>query len=149
MWYKHWPETIYVGQWPMFHGPVIVEDWWTKCHNWNIGSMWCKDLPHKIYVGQWSTFHGPVILSYILKTFCWRNVVLKILIQFDQPIFCGSVILPYIVNTICWTSLIFLEIGWVWYGPLTCISWVSNFESFYLFLPIVVCWSLIWIYLWM
>ena len=35
------------------------------------------------------------------------------------------------------------DIGSVWYGPLTCISWFMNFESFTYFLPIVVCWSLI------
>ena len=52
-----------------------------KCRNWNIGSMWCKDLPYKMYVDQWPIFHGPVILSYILKTFWWRNVALKTLIQ--------------------------------------------------------------------
>ena len=34
-----------------------------------------------MYVGQWTTFHGPVILTYILNTFWWRNVELKILIQ--------------------------------------------------------------------
>ena len=58
---------------------LYLEDYlMDKCHNWNIGSMWCKDLPHKMYVGQWPTFHGPVILSYILKTFWWRNAILKI-----------------------------------------------------------------------
>ena len=35
MWHKHWTETIYVGQWPIFHGPVILlyilkTFWWTK-----------------------------------------------------------------------------------------------------------------------
>ena len=54
-----------------------------KCHNWNIGSVWCKDLPNKMNVGQWHTFHGPVILSYILM-FWWRNVVLKILCDFES-----------------------------------------------------------------
>ena len=24
VWYKHWPETMYVGKWPTFHGPVIL-----------------------------------------------------------------------------------------------------------------------------
>ena len=63
---------------------LYLEDYlMDRCHNWNIGSMWCKDVPHKmyIYVVQWPTFHDPVILSYILKTFWWRNVVLKILIH--------------------------------------------------------------------
>ena len=61
----------YAGQWPIFHGPVILpytlEDYlMDKCHNWNIGFMWCKDLPDKMYVGQWPTFHGPVIWSWRL-----------------------------------------------------------------------------------
>ena len=71
---------------------MYLEDYlMDKYHNWDIGPMWCKDLPHKMYVGQWPTFHGPLILSYILKTFWWRNVVLKILIQciikFDLQIY--------------------------------------------------------------
>ena len=24
MWHKHWPETVYVGQWPIFHGPLSL-----------------------------------------------------------------------------------------------------------------------------
>ena len=23
VWHKHWPEFMYIGQWPIFHGPVI------------------------------------------------------------------------------------------------------------------------------
>ena len=85
---KHWTETIYVGQWPIFHGPVILPYiirtlWWT---NVIIGSMWCKDLPHKMYVSQQPTFHGPVILSFILKNIWWINVVLEILIWCDTNI---------------------------------------------------------------
>ena len=69
-------EYIYVGQSWTSDFSLCLEDFlMDKCHNWNIGSMWCKDLPHKMYVGQWPTFHGPVILSYVLKTFWWRNVV--------------------------------------------------------------------------
>ena len=35
MWHKHWIETIYVGQWPIFRGPVILPYilktiWWTN-----------------------------------------------------------------------------------------------------------------------
>ena len=70
---------------------LYLEDYlMDKCYNWNIGSMWCKDLPHKMCVGHWPTFHGPVILSYI-KTFWWKNILLKILIQcnikFDLQIY--------------------------------------------------------------
>ena len=55
----------------------------------DIGSVWHKHWPETMYVGQWPLFHGPVILHYICKTI-WR------------------------------------------------------FWIIYLFLPIVVCWSLIW-----
>ena len=69
VWHKCWLKMVYVGQWPIFHGPVILPYilktiWWTKCHNLDIGSIWCKDLPHKMYMGQWPTLHEPVILSY-------------------------------------------------------------------------------------
>ena len=47
MWHIHWPWTTYVGQWPIFHGPVILLYMMDKCHNWDIGSMWCKNLPNK------------------------------------------------------------------------------------------------------
>ena len=35
VWHKHWTETIYVGQWPVFYGPVILPYilktfWWTN-----------------------------------------------------------------------------------------------------------------------
>ena len=57
---------------------LYLEGYLMDKRNWNIGSMWRKYLPHTTCVGQWPTFHCPVILSYILKTFWWRNVVLKI-----------------------------------------------------------------------
>ena len=112
-----------------------------KCHNWNIGSMWCKDLPHKMYVGQWPTFHSPVILSYILKTFgegmlywrYWFSATLSLTYKY----ICRSVI--YILWYSDSASYIqyylrnkphSLDIGSVWCGSLTCISWFRNFESF-------------------
>ena len=67
--------------------------------------MWCKDLPHKMYVGQWPTFHGPMILSYFLKTFWWRNLVLQILIRcninFDLHIYTYIYIYIYIYICVC------------------------------------------------
>ena len=65
MWHKHWTETIYVGQWPVFHGPVILPYiletiWWTNiiigildpcdtkiCH---IKCLWVSDLHFMV---QW------------------------------------------------------------------------------------------------
>ena len=77
---------------------LYLEDYlMDKCHKWNIRSVWCKDLPHKMYVGPWPTCHGPVILSYILKTFWWRNVVLKILCDMCHwPVFHGVAILNHL-----------------------------------------------------
>ena len=99
-----------------------------RCHNCNIGSVWCKDFPHKMYVRQWSTFYGPLIPTYVLKTFWWKNVVLKILIQCDIKFD-----LKYICRTVTYIScysdsaLYFqyylmnkpqtLDNGSVWYGP--------------------------------
>ena len=72
-----WLQTLANFPWLRF-----LSFWWTNVIT-GIGSMWCSDLPHNMYMGQLPTLHGPVILSYILRTFWWRNVVLKILIQCD------------------------------------------------------------------
>ena len=32
-------------------------------------------------------FHGPVILSYILKTVCWTNAIIGILVPCDAKIY--------------------------------------------------------------
>ena len=85
MWHKHWTETIYVGQWPIFHGPVILpyvlEDY--LMDNVIIGILDpCDAKIYHIKCMRVSDLHFMVQwLSYILKTFWWRNVVLKILIQ--------------------------------------------------------------------
>ena len=74
---------------------LYLEDYFMdKCNNWDISSMWCKDLPHKIYVGQLLTFHGPVILSYVLKTFWWRNLYIA-------PVFQDLAILNYFPISAC------------------------------------------------
>ena len=114
----------------------------------HIKCMWVSDLH---FVAQW--------FWHILKTFWWRNVGLKLLIQCDikfdlqniyvgeWPIFCGTVILPYIFNTIFWTSLILWILVLIWAIDLYfMIKW---FWIIYLFLLTVVCWGLIWKYLWM
>ena len=113
MWYKHWTEIIYVGQGPIFHGPLYLEDYlMDKCLNWNTESMWCKDLPDKMHVGQWPTFHGPVILSSILKTIWWINVVLEILIQCNTNIDLKHYITCRPVTYISW-SIDFAIYNWI------------------------------------
>ena len=85
-----------------------------------------------MYVDQWPTFCDPVIQIYIWKTFSWRNVGLKILIQcdikFDLQIYMLVSDLYFVVQWYCLLlSIRFDEQAsffgyWFWYGPLTCIS---------------------------
>ena len=56
-----------------------------------------------------SPFYGPAILLHILKTICWRNVVLGIIEQYDSKI--------NLVNYICWS--------------VTCISWSIDFALYH------------------
>ena len=167
VWCKHWPETIYVGHWPIFQGPVILPYilktiWWTNVITgildpcdakiYHIKCMWVSDLQFMV---QW--------FGHILKTSWWRNVGMLywrywygVTLSLTNKYICRSVtyILWYSDSALYIQYYLMnkphsLDIGSVWYGPLTCISWSSNFESFtvYLFLPIVVCWRLIWKYL--
>ena len=114
---QHWPETIYLGQWPIFHGPVILPYvlktiWWTNVIIGILDPCDVKIFHIKCRCVNDLHFKGLWLPSYILKTFWYRNVVLKILIKFvlvqmyigQWPIFCDTVILPYIFNTILKTK---------------------------------------------
>ena len=164
MWHKHWTETIYVGQWPIFQGPVILPYilktiWWTNviigildpydAKIYQIKCMWVRDLH---FVVQWfwllslRRFDGGM-----LDWRYWFNVTLSLTCKYiyigQWHIFCGTVILPYIFNTIWWAVLILWILVLIWAIDLYfMIKW---FWIIYLFLPIVVCWTLIWKYLWM
>ena len=91
--------SVYVGQWPTFHGPVILPYilktiWWTNviteildpCDA-KINHIKCVWVSDQHFVVQW--------FWHILKTFWWRNVGLKIIIQcdikFDLQYICRSV----------------------------------------------------------
>ena len=64
VWHKHWSKTIYVGQWPIFHGlvilPYISTIWWTNviigildpcdAKIYHIKCMWVSDLHFMV---QW------------------------------------------------------------------------------------------------
>ena len=69
MWHKDWPHQVYVGQWPIFYGPVI--------------------LPFIIVIEKLflyirnGTGQG---YSWPLKTIWWINVVLGIMAQCDTKI---------------------------------------------------------------
>ena len=165
MWHKHWTETIYVGQWPIFHGPVILSYivktiWWTNviigildpCDAKinHIKCMWVSDLHFVVqwfWLISWRRFDGGM-----LGWRFWFSVTLSLTYNYigytgQLPIFCGTEILPYIFNTIWLTRLILWLLVLIWAIDLYfMIKW---FWIIYLFLPIVVCWSFIWKYLWM
>ena len=148
-WHKCWPEFMYVGQWPIFHGPVILPhilktSWWAiviigilvpcDAKICLIKCKWVSDLHFKV---QW--------FCHILKTIWWMSVVLEVLIQCDTntdliyvgqcPIFHGLVILPSVLKTIWWTNIIIAildvcdakiyHIKCMWVSDY--ISWSSNF----------------------
>ena len=147
VWQEHWPEAIYVGQWPMFHSPVILSCilktfWWTHviigildpydAKNYLIKCMWVSDLHFMVQwfcLICWRPYNGGI--------FYWRywfsaTLTLTYRYMFSQwPIFCG-----YYSDSALYLEYYFmknphsLDIGSVWYGPLTCISWFSNAELF-------------------
>ena len=135
--------------------PYILKTvWWTNviigildscdANIYHIKCMWVSDLNFMVQwfcLISWRHFGGGMlywrywfsaILSLTYKYIC-RSVA-YILWYSDSALY----IQYYLMN-----KPHSLNIGSVWYGPLTCISWFSNFESFIYFLPIVVCWSLI------
>ena len=165
VWCKHWPETICVDQWPIFHGPVILPYtlktiWWTNviigildpwdAKIYHTKCMWVSDLYFMVqwfWLISWRFFGEEILycrywfsatLSLTYKYIC-RSVT-YILWYSDS----ASYIQYFLMN-----KPHSLDIGSVRYGPLTCISWFSIFEIIYLFLPIAVCWGLTWKYLWM
>ena len=132
MWCKDLPDKMYVGQWPLFHGPVILPCisktiWWTNvivgildpCDAKinDIKHMWVSDLHFMV---QW--------FWHILKPFWWRNVGLKILIQcaikFDLQIYMKVSDLYFVVQWFCLIfSILFDEQAsffgyWFWCGLL-------------------------------
>ena len=156
---------IYVGQWSIFHGPVILPYilktiWRTNviigildpCNAkmYQIKCMWFNDLHFMVkwlWLISWKLFGGGMLywrywfsatLSLTYKCIC--KSVTYISWYSDSALY----IQYYLMN-----KPHTLDIGSVWYGPLTCIAWFSNFESLTNFLQIVVCWNLIWKDLWM
>ena len=155
---------MYVAQWSIFHGPVILPYtlktiWWTNviigkldqsdAKMYHIKSMWFSDLHFMVQwfcFISWRLFSGGILyLRYwfsatlILTYKCICRSVTYISCYSDSALY----IQYYLMN-----KPLSLDIGSVGYGPLTYNSWFSNFESFTYFLPIVVCWSLIWKLVW-
>ena len=81
---------IYVGQWPIFHGTMILPYicktiWWMKIIL-DIMDQCDTKIDHIKYIGQWPTSHGPVILPYILKTIWLMKVILWLMDQCDTKV---------------------------------------------------------------
>ena len=152
VWYKDLPNKIYVGQWPIFHGPVILPYicktiWWMKIIL-DLMDQCDTKIDHIKYTGQWPTFHGPVILLYnYLENYLmdeghtldnesvWhKDWPHKIFIG-HWPIFYGPVILLNILRLFDggilylgqWISLTQRLASLNKCGSVTYISWSSNF----------------------
>ena len=104
MWCKDLPNEMYVGQWPTFHGPVILFCFFS----WRLLLDEC--------------FTGLIVLVWYKL---WSNILCRC--PGLWPIFHGTVNLPYILNTIRWASLILLAL-WNIYGSLAYTSWFIGFD---------------------
>ena len=120
--HKHWPEFMYVGQWPIFHGPVILlyilkTIWWTIVLNgilvpcdakvYLIKSMLVSDIHFMVQWFcriSWRLFDG-------LKLYrrYWFSVTQTLNWKYICRSFHCPVILSYILKTIWWIIVI-LEI---------------------------------------
>ena len=134
--------------WPTFRGPVILPCILTYI-SWSSDFALYLDLHFVVqwfWLISWRCFDGgmldwrfwfSVTLSLTYKYICWS--VTFILWYSDCALY---------FNTIWWTSLILWLLVLIWAIDLYyLINW---FRIIYLFLPIIVmCWSLMWKYLWM
>ena len=148
VWQENWSEAIYVGQWPIFRGPVILycileTIWWT---NVIIGIL--NPCDAEIYLIKCMWVSGPRFMVQLFCLISWR--------LFDGWMFYWrywfsatlTLTYKYIFRSLTYmwrySDLEYylknnphsLDIGSVWYGPLTCISWCSDLIIFQ-FLPIV------------
>ena len=122
VWHRNWPHYIHVGQWPIFHGPVILSYilktiWWINVRLGIIVHFDSKD--YEIYVGQWLyiSWSSDFVLyfeDYFMDEYhfwdnwsVWHKDRHKIYVgQWHTP-----VILPCILKTICWINFVLGLIG--------------------------------------
>ena len=121
VWHKHLPEFMYIGQWPIFHGSVVLPYilktiWWTNAiigilvpcdaKIYLIKYMWVSDLHFMVqWFGliSWRLFDG---LMLYWRYSVWHKYWTETIYVGQWPIFHGPVILPYILKTIWWTKII-------------------------------------------
>ena len=112
VWHKHWTETIYVGQWPIFHGPVILPNilktiWWT---NVIIGILDPCDA--KIYQIKYMCVSD---LHFMVQRFCLISWIL-----FDGLMLYWRYWFS-VTQTLNWNYIC---------RPVTYISWSSDFALY-------------------
>ena len=122
VWHKHWPEFMYIGQWPIFHGLVILPYilktiWWTNAI-----------LGYRFYVMQrfislnvcgsvthisWSSDFVSYLEDYLMAKCSngdtgsvWHKHWTETIYVGQWPTFHGTMILPYILKTIWGTNIV-------------------------------------------
>ena len=93
--------------------------------------MWNKDWPEFMYIGQWPIFHGPVTLPYILKTICWTNAIIGILVPCDAKTYLIKYMwasdLHFMVQWFCiisWRVYEGLMLYWrYWFSVTQTLNW--------------------------
>ena len=122
VWHKHWPEFMYVGQFRIFHGPVILSSilktiWWTlvitgilvpcDAKIYIIKYMWVSDIHFMVKwfcLLSWRLFDGLILYwrywFSVTQTLTWIYIC-RPLTKFHDP-----VSLAYILKTIWWTNVI-------------------------------------------
>ena len=122
MWHKHWTETIYVDQWPIFHGPVILP-YILKTIRWTnviiglldpcdakiyqIKCIWVSDLHFMVWwfcLTSWRLLDR--LMLYWRYWFMWHKHLVETIYVDQWLTFHGPVILPYILKTIWWADVI-------------------------------------------
>ena len=143
MCHKHQTEIIYVGQWPVFHDSVILPCisktiWWTNvivgildpCDA-KINHIKCMCVSDLHFVFQWFWLLSWRRFEGMLGWRYWLSVTLSLIYKY----ICRSLtyILWYSDSALHFQFYLMnkphsLDISFD--GPLTCISWLSDFESF-------------------
>ena len=102
-----------------------------KYYTWDVGSVWHKHWSELMYTGQWHIFHGPVILPFILKTICWTNAKIGILVPSEAKIFLNKCMwasnLHFMVQWFClisWRLFDGLMLYWrYWFSVTQTLNW--------------------------
>ena len=125
LWHRHWPLLVYVGQWPIFYGPVILLHilktiWWRNfvfgiMDKWDakidlVKYMWVSDIHFMVHWFCLISCHRVKLFLYFKK---WRRPGVFV------PLLVLLLVVVYIVANSNGTGLVRL--------------WKNNFYFLYLF----------------